>query len=242
MAFEVALDDGSQSEIVGAKGFPNYHYDTKTLVGHGWQMDGRKLVVRNLGKPVYLYGFRFVPTARMAFAQTGRTVTRWLATDHVTIVNEPDRHFAFPGVARLLNGDLAVVYREGTVHGVEAAGKISVSRSTDGGRHWLPRATAVDRPGVDDRDPSLHQMSDGTLVLFASDYLCTSNDFGKTWTEPVPTPVFGPEGGVEDEDGQLVYGGLRRTIQAELTRIAGRRVRLQANCVYRSGDKRLDIG
>jgi hypothetical protein len=140
-------------------------------------------------------------------------------------------------VARLLNGDLAVVYREGTVHGVEPTGKISLSRSTDGGRTWLPRVTAVDRLGVDDRDPSLCQMSDGTLVLFAPDYLCTSKDFGKTWTKPVPTPVFGPKGGVEDEDGQLVYGGLRRTIQPELTRIGGRSVRLQGNCVYRSRDK-----
>jgi hypothetical protein len=49
------------------------------------------------------------------------------------------------------------------------------------GRNWLPREAAADRPGVDDRDPSLCQMSDGTLVLFAADYLGTSNDNGKTW-------------------------------------------------------------
>ena len=63
MAFELALDDASQREIVGAKGFPDRHFDTEVLAGCGWRMDGRKLVVRSLGKPVYLYGFRFVPCA-----------------------------------------------------------------------------------------------------------------------------------------------------------------------------------
>jgi hypothetical protein len=41
MAFELALDDGSQREVVGAKGFPDCHFDTEVLAGHRWRLDGR---------------------------------------------------------------------------------------------------------------------------------------------------------------------------------------------------------
>jgi len=237
MTFELALDDGSKRELVGVKGFPGYHFDTEVLACHGWPLEGRKLVLRCLGKPVYLYGFRFVPSAAAGAAAAEQKVTRWLATDHVTFVEEPDRHFAFPGAALLKNGDLAVVYREGTVHGVERIGKVSLSRSVDGGRTWLPRVTALDRPDVDDRDPSLFQMSDGMVLLTSPDCLSTSTDGGKTWSEPRPTPVFGPKGPVEDEEGNIVYGGLQRVVQREFTQIRGRSALLQANAVYRSADK-----
>ena len=237
MAFALELDDGSQREIVGAKGFPTYHYDTEVHACYRWQMDGRKIVLRSLGKPVYLYGFRFVPSRGAYSAATDKKVPRWLATDHVIVAADPAKHLAFPGVARLQNGDLAVVYREGTIHGAEPIGKVSLSRSTDGGRTWLPRVTAVDRPNRDDRDPPIFQMSDGTVLLLSPDYLCTSNDFGKTWSEPMPTPVFGPKGAVEDEDGNIVYGGLKRLIQDRFTEIDGRPARLEGNSVYRSKDK-----
>lgn len=238
MAFELALDDGSAREVVGAKGFPDNHFDTDVLAAHDWDLSARKLVLSPVGKPVYLYGFRFVPSARAAVA-SGRTVSRWLATDHVTIATDPARHFAFPGVARLPNGELVVVYREGTIHGVEPTGKVSLSRSTDGGRTWLPRVTALDRPGIDDRDPSVFQMSDGTLLLTSSDCLCTSADGGRTWSEARATPVFGPHGAVEDEEGHIVYGALQRGVQSELTRIGGRRVVLQADAAFRSRDQGL---
>jgi hypothetical protein len=154
-------------------------------------------------------------------------------------VKEDDKHFAFPGVALLRNGDIAVVYREATVHATEAIGKISLSRSRDGGRTWLPRVTAVDRPGVDERDPSILQLSDGTVMLFSADYSCISTDFGETWSDPRPTPVFGPKGAVEDEEGHVVYGGLRRVVQRNFSAIAGRPATLQANAVWRSKDKGL---
>jgi len=237
MAFGLELDDGSRRETVGAKGFAAHHFDVDVLACHAWPMNGRKLILRNVGRPIYLYGFRFVPSVKARDETAEVNVMRWLATDHVTIVKEPDKHFAFPGVALLDNGDLAVVYREGTMHGVERIGKVSLSRSVDGGRTWLPRVTALDRPDTDDRDPSIFQMSDGTVLLTSADCLSTSADGAGTWSEPMPTPVFGPKGPVEDEQGAIVYGGLRRVVQRDFTQIRGRPAVLQANAVYRSQDK-----
>ena len=237
MEFALELDDGSRRERVGAKGFSTYHFDTEVLAGHAWPLTGRKLVVRNLGKPVYLYGFRFAPTAGSPAPTTDKKVSRWLATDHVVIARDPAKHFAFPGVALLKNGDLAVVYREGTIHGYEKTGKVSLSRSTDGGRTWLPRVTALDRPNYDDRDPTIFQMADGTTLLLSNSCICTSTDHARTWTKPLPTPVFGPKGAVEDEDGNIVYGALLTNVQKLLTRVNGRPMQLQANAVFRSRDK-----
>ena len=92
MVFALKLDDGSKRELAGAKGFPGYHYDTEVLACHNWRMDGRKLVLRSLGKPIYLYGFRFVPSAATDPGTPERTVTRWLAGDHVTITREDDKN------------------------------------------------------------------------------------------------------------------------------------------------------
>jgi hypothetical protein len=235
MAFELATDDGARREVVGVKGFAERHFDAEVLAGCGWRMDGRKLLLRSLGKPVYLYGFRFVPCDSARAAPAGKSL-RWLAGDHVTIAADPGRHLAFPGVARLPGGDLVVVYREASIHMLDPAGKISLSRSTDGGRTWQPRVTALDRPGVDDRDPSLCQMSDGTLLLFSADCVSASRDGGRTWSDPRPTPVFGPKGGVEDDEGHLVYGGLRRVVQADFAWIHGAPATLQADAAYRSRD------
>ena len=239
MAFEIALDDGSKRRTVTAAGFPEYHYDTEVMAGHRWRMDGRKMVIRNVGKPVYVYAFRFVPWPRRmeSLASYERTrMSRWLAMDHVTVAKAPSKHLAFPGAAVLKNGDMVVVYREGTVHGVERIGKVSLSRSTDGGRTWLPRVTALDRPNVDDRDPSIHEMSDGMVLLFSPSVMCTSSDFGRTWSQPMPTPVFAPKGAVEDEDGHIVYAG-QRLVQRQFTRVGDADGHLRACASYRSKDK-----
>jgi len=165
--------------------------------------------------------------------------TRWLATNHVTIVADPDRHFAFGGVAQLANGDLAVVYREGTKHGVEPIGKVCLSRSKDGGRTWLPRVTVFDRPNEDDRGGSISQMSDGTALLFtASGGMRTSADFGETWSEIRPTNIASPSGGVEDEEGHIVYGG-QASVQKQFALIDGEPADLQACVIERSRDKGL---
>ena len=237
MAFELALDDGSAREVIGARGFADHHYDTRILACHAWRLDGRKLVLHSLGQPVYLYALECVPTVTAQNNAPIGTVRRRIAQDHVTIARDDDKHFAFPGVARLRNGDLVVVYREGTVHEVEPTGKVSLSRSRDGGRTWEPRVTVLDRPRIDDRDPSVFAMSDGTVILTAADCLSTSSDMGRTWSSPLPTPVFGPRGPVEDEEGNIVYGGLQRVLQHNFTKIGSRSAVLQADAVFRSTDR-----
>ncbi len=267
MAFTLEMDDGSKREVIGAKGFPGRHFSLEVFACHNWKLTGRKIILRSMGKPIYISGLRLVPTDKTFLAtepansnqlktapsqDSNRKTKRWVATDHVDIVKEDPKHFAFPGVALLQNGDLAVVYREGTIHMNEPTGRISLSRSTDGGRTWLPRVTALDRINVDDRDPSIFQMKDGTVILTSADCLSTSKDFGRTWSSPEPTPVFGPHGAVEDEAGNIVYGALQRLVQNEVTRIevhpsevalgrtvGSRSVRLLANATYRSSNKGL---
>ena len=238
MAFGLALEDESENEIVMAKGFPTHHFDTEVLAGHRWNLSGRKIVLRSLGKPVYLYALRFAPAKAKGDAARPPRKTRkvWLASDHVVIARDDAKHLAFPGIAQLKDGELIVVYREGTRHAVEDSGKISLSRSTDGGRTWQARTTAVDRPGVDDRDPSLLRLPDDRLLLFAPDYSCVSTDRGSTWSSPAKTPVFGPHGAVLDEAGHVVYGGLQRRVQADFTVIANQRVSLLDNSAWRSKD------
>ena len=36
-------------------------------------------------------------------------------------------------------------------------------------------------------------------MLFSADYSCMSTDYGETWSDPKPTPVFGPKGAVEGQ-------------------------------------------
>lgn len=241
MSFELTLDDGSRREIVGAKGFSEFHYDTEVFAAYHWNLSNRKLILRRTNKPLYLYGFRFVPVSSTekddGNEQPGyQKVTRWIASDHVTIVKESDKHFAFPGVAKLKNGDIIVVYREATQHNIDGAGKISLSRSEDGGRTWLPRETLLDGPG-DDRDPGIYQMSgDNTIIATSGGRILVSNDFGYTWSRPLPTPVSSPHGVVEDEDGNIVYGG-QEPIQKDFTRIGYISANLMACSVYRSKDK-----
>lgn len=169
----------------------------------------------------------------------GKKCSRWLATDHVTIAEEPNRHFAFGGAAQLGEGDLVVVYREGTKHGDEPIGRICLSRSRDGGRTWLPRVTVFDRPHEDDRGGGVFQMSDGTVLLnSASGGIRVSSDRGQTWSEIRRTNVASPMCAVEDEEGNIVYGG-QATVQRDFAQIDGQSAHLLACAIERSRDKGL---
>ena len=151
------------------------------------------------------------------------TVARWgehSTPDVVVAARTADRSTFFPTVERLKNGDLVVVYYDSPAH-VSPLGRISLARSTDEGRHWSQPRVAIDTPN-DDRDPSVMQLRDGTLLLsfFSVDrtqaspdpkgvFVARSNDDGLTWSAPahVDTSLNGAATSakiVELENGDLL--------------------------------------
>lgn len=150
---------------------------------------------------------------------------------------------AFPDVCRLKNGDLLCVFYAGYGHvslpnaDHPRGGRICTVRSADEGRSWTAPAVVYDGP-LDDRDPHIAQMSDGTVVCSFFTYqkrgneaadcdtsLVVSQDQGRTWEAqarvvargwPSSAPVRElPNGdrilGVYREDGPTAYGGLVRS-------------------------------
>jgi len=82
---------------------------------------------------------------------------------HFTVAAVPGRHLAFPGVAKLPGGDLAVVFREGAEH-VCPYGRICMTISKDGGRNWSAPFAICDTE-TDERDPSIHVLPDGRIFV-----------------------------------------------------------------------------
>jgi hypothetical protein len=144
---------------------------------------------------------------------------------------------AFTDVCRLKNGDLLCVFYAGYGHvslpkaGWPKGGRICMVRSEDEGRTWSAPRVLFDGP-LDDRDPHIAQMSDGTVVCSFFTYpqpcdtcLVTSHDGGVTWDAqprivaagwPSSAPIRElPDGtrllGVYREDGNTAYGGVIRS-------------------------------
>ncbi len=104
---------------------------------------------------------------------------------------------AFPDVCRLPNGDLYCVFYSGYGHVSTPSdkwpkgGRIMAVRSTDNGKTWSQPAVAIDTD-LDDRDPSVACLKDGTLLLNwftlhksqVAILIARSTDNGKTWSEP----------------------------------------------------------
>jgi BNR repeat protein len=111
--------------------------------------------------------------------------------DVVVVRRSADRNTYFPTVERLRNGHLIVVYYDSPAH-VSPQGRISLVKSVDGGRTWSSPIVAIDSP-LDDRDPSVVQTDQGTLLLSyfsvgpagaSQVFVARSGDEGATWSVP----------------------------------------------------------
>lgn len=136
----------------------------------------------------------------------GSTINRKVRT--ITSRGEWGTYEGFPGVCRLENGDLLVVFYAGRDHmdwphpDLPKHGRICWMRSTDNAKSWSEPKTLIDGP-TGERDPSVSQMSDGTVICsyyettwFEQGRLCEvrtlrSFDHGKTW-ETKPAAVTAP--------------------------------------------------
>lgn len=105
---------------------------------------------------------------------------------------------AFPDVCRLSNGELLCVFYAGYGHvsfpnaGLPRGARVCAVRSADDGRTWSAPSIVVDTE-LDDRDPSVAQLSDGRVLCNFFTYegeqrfrtaVVESSDLGRTWSEP----------------------------------------------------------
>ncbi len=150
---------------------------------------------------------------------------------------------AFTDICRLSHGDLLCVFYAGYGHvslpkeDFPKGGRICMVRSSDEGKSWTVPQVLYDSP-LDDRDPHIAQMRDGTVVCSFFTYevfddkrvrcatsLVASQDGGKSWESrhrvvaqdwPSSAPVRElPDGtrilGVYHEEGPTAYGGIIRS-------------------------------
>jgi hypothetical protein len=150
---------------------------------------------------------------------------------------------AFPDACRLKNGDIVAVFYAGYGHvSLPTAewpkgGRICMVRSRDEGRTWSEPKVLYD-DDIDNRDPHIAQLADGTLVcsffsLFAKDggygvvgvQIVRSHDNGETWEQKATNIVPGwavsapvrqmPDGtcilGIYYEVNGAAWGGVTRS-------------------------------
>jgi len=149
--------------------------------------------------------------------------------ERVRVTSGPPRHRAFPGLLRLDDGTLLVMYREGSDHWVTDDAVVRATRSTDGGVTWSDPVTMLEEEGW---GFSAHhgplQLSDGSILapamsLRRSDgrrefraYALRSYDGGRNWDVKQIGPMSGwtwqnQYGRALEIDGKLwVPGGGQR--------------------------------
>jgi hypothetical protein len=148
-----------------------------------------------------------------------------------TIVDTTSEHLAFPSITPLKDGRILLAYRRGASH-VDATGRIMKQIGSADGSTWSAPEVLVDQPGIDDRDPSLHTLAGGDVVLSYFQYMAQaladgtltlhhiffsrSTDSGQTFSAPVqvdPGPMSAP-GASLDTKKHWVDGGQALIVQA----------------------------
>lgn len=129
---------------------------------------------------------------------------------HNLISRESTRHQAFPDICPLASGTLLTVFRDGQAH-VDLSGRLMVSRCTNSeiSLEFEPPQIICDTDW-DDRDPSIAQLSDGTVLVnfFRLDEkvsemrltVIRSSDEGHTWSDPYDIPLPGFPIGLASSD------------------------------------------
>lgn len=82
----------------------------------------------------------------------------------VIVAQQFQRYIGWPTIVTAANGDLVVVFSGDRDWHVDPWGKIYTVRSSDSGRTWQEPVMAVDTP-LDDRDPGLERLADGSLLM-----------------------------------------------------------------------------
>ncbi len=110
--------------------------------------------------------------ASEADAQEAAAVTaiQFLERNRAVVVEAGSDHLAFPDVTRLSDGRILLVYRRGATH-VDTTGRIMKVFGGADGVTWSSEEVLYDEPDIDDRDPSVTTLEDGTVVLNYFQYL-----------------------------------------------------------------------
>lgn len=119
--------------------------------------------------------------------------------DSVLIRKIDTGHVAFTDVVRLKSDSLLVVYREGKSH-IDTSSKIIKQVGSPDGKTWNQPQILYDDSLIDDRDPSLTVLDDGTVLMnffkyvrgdsktqptIVKSYVLQSTDNGVSFSEPL---------------------------------------------------------
>lgn len=139
-----------------------------------------------------------------------------------------DEHIGFPDIAQLDSGEILLVYREATKHAVDTAGRLVRQVGSSDALSWSAPELVHDVPDIDDRDPSITALSDGSIALAYFQYVFQattdgpltnyhvfygeSHDDGASFDDVAivegmmdyPGADVGPDGLWEDGDGQPI--------------------------------------
>jgi len=155
---------------------------------------------------------------------------RMAKPSHVVVCSDAGAggYEAFPDVVRLQNGDLLCVMYAGYGHvslpseALPKGGRVCAVRSRDNGQTWSPAQIVYD-DDVDNRDPHIAQLADGTLMCtffslskkpdgaydLLGTHLVRSFDGGQTWETDaiIISDTYACSAPVREQpDGSLVLG------------------------------------
>ena len=158
-------------------------------------------VLRRVASTLVAVGLAGASMATATATATAATVDPGTGTtaNPVIVASAPaGKRAYFADVVRLHDGRLLVAYRESVAH-INQDGRIMVAESSDDGHTWSEPRVAVDTV-IDDRDPKLMQMRDGTIVMnffrtnwtgypqgpatLLGTYVARSSDGGISWGDP----------------------------------------------------------